>query len=29
LRQTAREFRFGTRADSLIYYHYPLAAMPR
>jgi hypothetical protein len=27
--QTAREFRFGTRADSPIYYHCPVAAMPR
>jgi hypothetical protein len=25
---TAREFRFGTRADTPIYYHCPVAAMP-
>jgi hypothetical protein len=24
-----REFRFGRRADSPIYYHYPVATMPR
>jgi len=27
--RTARELPFGTRADSPIYYHYPVAALPR